>query len=56
MFFEPLAGLRHVTVTDQRTAVDWTHQIKRLVDDLYPQAERITLGYGVLNTHTVAPM
>lgn len=43
MFFEPLAGLRHVAVTDQRTAVDWAHPIKRLVDDLYPQAERITL-------------
>jgi len=43
MFFEPLAGLRHVTVTDQRTPLDWAHQIKRLVDDLYPQAERITL-------------
>ena len=43
MFFEPLAGQRHVAVTDRRTAVDWAHQIKRLVDDLYPQAERITL-------------
>jgi hypothetical protein len=56
MFFEPLAGQRHVTVTDQRTAVDWAHQIKRLVDDLYPQAERITLVMDNLNTHTGASL
>lgn len=56
MFFEPLAGQRHVAVTDQRTAVDWAHQIKHLVDVLYPQAERITLVMDNLNTHTGASL
>ena len=56
MFFEPLAGQRHVAVTDRRTAVDWAHQIKRLVDDLYPQAERITLVMDNLNTHAGASL
>lgn len=56
MFFEPLAGQRHVAVTDQRTAVDWAHQIQYLVDVLYPRAERITLVMDNLNTHTGASL
>lgn len=56
MFFEPLAGQRHVAVTDQRTAVDWAHQIQHLVDILYPLAERITLVMDNLNTHTGASL
>ena len=51
MFFEPLEGKRHVVVTDQKTAVDWAHQIRDLVDVEYPHAERITLVMDNLNTH-----
>ncbi len=40
---EPLHGQRWVTVTDQRTKVDWAQQIKNLVDVRYPAAERIVL-------------
>ena len=43
LFLEPLTGKRFVNVTEQRTAVDWAHQIKELVDIRYPHAERITL-------------
>ena len=56
MFFEPLQGKRHVEVTDQRTAVDWAHQIRDLVDVRYPHAERITLVMDNLNTHTGASL
>lgn len=28
LFFEPLAGRRHLSVTAQRTAVDWAEQIR----------------------------
>jgi hypothetical protein len=56
MFFEPLAGKRQVAVTDQRTAVDWAHQIRKLVDESYPHAERITLIMDNLNTHTGASL
>ena len=31
MFFEPLAGGRHVEVTEQRTAIDWAKEIKTLL-------------------------
>jgi hypothetical protein len=53
---EPLRGWRHVTVTDQRTAVDFAHVIKDLVDKRYPDAERIVLVLDNLNTHTPAAL
>ena len=52
MFVEPLAGWRSVRVTKTKTAVDWAHQVKALVDDpRYAAAERITLVCDNLNTH-----
>jgi transposase len=56
MFCEPLRGRRWVDVTEQRTKVDWAHQIKELVDERYPQAERIVLVMDNLNTHTPASL
>ena len=56
MFFEPLQGKRFVEVTDQRTAIDWAHQIRNLVDVHYPRAKRITLVMDNLNTHTGASL
>lgn len=52
MFVEPLAGWRSVPVTETKTAVDWAHQVKKLVDNpRYAAAERITLVCDNLNTH-----
>jgi len=51
IFFEPLAGIRYIEVTSQRTAIDWAYQIRDLVDVHYPNAERITLVMDNLNTH-----
>lgn len=56
IFFEPLAGSRDINVTDTRTAVDWAMQIKTLVDDSYPNAEKIILVMDNLNTHTGASL
>jgi hypothetical protein len=53
---EPLRGWRHVTVTDQRTAVDLAHVLRDLVDVRYPEAERIVLVLDNLNTHTPAAL
>jgi hypothetical protein len=53
---EPLRGRRHVTVTARRTAVDWAHCIKDLVDVRYPDAERVVLVLDQLNTHTTASL
>jgi hypothetical protein len=50
MMFEPLAGRRHVKVTERRTAVDYAHVIRELVDIHYPQARTIVLVQDNLNT------
>ena len=51
MMFEPLAGRRHVAVTERRTGIDWAHVVKTLVDEQYPEAETIVLVMDNLNTH-----
>jgi transposase len=56
MFMEPLTGRRWVEITEQRTKVDWAHQIEELVDERYPQAERIVLVMDNLNTHSPASL
>lgn len=56
MFFEPLVGWRNVTVTHRRTAIDWAHQIQKLVDIRYAHAEKIVLVMDNLNTHTGASL
>lgn len=48
---EPLAGTRHVTVTDRRTIPDFAAQMKYLCDELYPDAEVIRVVLDNLNTH-----
>jgi hypothetical protein len=56
MAFEPLAGQRHVFVRKQRTRADFAAVIKTLVDELYPQAERLILVLDQLNTHGLASL
>ena len=56
MVTEPLAGKRVVTVTDRRTAIDFAHVIRDLVDVRYPEAERIVLVMDNLNTHMPASL
>ena len=56
MVFEPLAGQRQVKVTDRRTAIDFAHVIQDVVDEYYPQAEKLVLVMDNLNTHTPAAL
>lgn len=56
IFYEPLAGQRHVSVTDRRTKQDWAHQVKTLLDVYYPDAEKVVLVMDNLNTHTGASL
>jgi DDE superfamily endonuclease len=56
MFFAPLLNWRHVKVTDHRTALDWAHCMRDLVDVHFPDAERITVVQDNLNTHTPAAL
>ena len=56
MLCEPLAGRRDVLVTERRTAQDYAHAIKPLVDVMYPGAEKIVLVQDNLNTHKPASL
>jgi hypothetical protein len=52
----PLKGQRWMTVTDRRTMVDWARLLKALVDERYPDAERLVPVRDNLNTHTPASL
>ena len=56
MMFEPLAGKRLVKVTGRRTKKDWAMCIRQLVDEIYPQAQKIVLVMDNLNTHKKASL
>ena len=56
MMFEPLAGRRQVTITERRTRRDWAACVRELLDEMYPQAQRVVLVMDNLNTHTPASL
>ena len=53
MFTEPLAGWRYTESLPQRTKADWANQMKRLLDEDYPDAKKVILVMDNLNTHGV---
>jgi hypothetical protein len=56
MEVEPLAGKRHVEVTERRTRQDWAIQIKQMLDVRYPNATKVRLVMDNLNTHNTASL
>jgi transposase len=56
MLFQPLKGWRHVKVTDRRTAKDFAHCLRELVDVHFPKAAVISVVLDNLNTHTPAAL
>ncbi len=54
MAFEPLAAWRKVIVTERRRKQEFAEVMRYLVDDLYPDADRIRVVCDNLNTHTAA--
>ena len=52
----PAGGWRHVAVTEQRTKVDFAHQLKALVDEHFPDAQKVRVVLDNLNTHTPASL
>lgn len=53
-FVEALAGRHHVSVREHRTAIDWAEEIRYLVDEMYPDVQKIILVMDNLNTHKPA--
>jgi len=56
MFFEPKASWRHIDIRERRTAHDFAEEMKALVDEHYPKAEKIRVVLDNLNTHTGAAL
>jgi hypothetical protein len=56
MVFAPLLFWRHVAVTERRTAKDFAHVVRDLVDLHFPDADKIVLVLDNLNTHTAASL
>ena len=56
MLFAPLAGWRHMKVTDRRTALDFAHVLRDLSDVHFPEAEKIVLVMDNLNTHKLSTL
>lgn len=54
MTFEPLGGFREVEITERRRGVEFARLMEHLVDDLYPEAEKIRVVLDNLSTHTGA--
>jgi len=52
--YEPLAGKRCLKVTEHRTKKDWAIFIQEVLEEHYPEAEKVVLVMDNLNTHTPA--
>lgn len=51
---EPLNGKRIVDVTEYKTKKDWAMFIKKIADDYYAKAKKITLVMDNFGTHTAS--
>ena len=56
LWVAPHLGQRQVTVPTQRTALDWAHAMRDLVDGHFPQAECLVLVTDNLNIHDPASL
>jgi hypothetical protein len=56
MFTEPLGCWREAHVLERRTKKIWAAQIKWLLDEQYPDAEKVVLVMDNLNTHSISSL
>ena len=56
IFTEPLAGWRYVEAFKRRTKVDWAQRVKWVLDNQYPDAEKVVLVMDNLNTHVISSL
>ncbi len=53
---EPLKGKRLVEITEFKKKQDWARFIKRIADELYPHADKITLVMDNFKTHSASSL
>ena len=51
---EPLMGKRFTEVTEYKTKKDWAVFVKRIADEQYPEAKKITLVMDNFTTHSAS--
>lgn len=51
MVVEPLGGRREVHVKDQHTRLDWADIIAHVVEEMYPNAQKLTVVQDNLSAH-----
>ncbi|MEM7347654.1 MAG: IS630 family transposase [Chloroflexota bacterium] len=56
MLCEPIMGARYVKPTHRRTAIDYAHLLKDVVDVFYPEASKVTIVQDNLNTYSPASL
>jgi hypothetical protein len=56
LFTEPLAGWRYAEAFERRTKKDWALRVKWVLDNQYPDAEKIVFVMDNLNTHVVSSL
>jgi hypothetical protein len=56
IYTEPLAGWRYVEARDQRTKIDWAVMTKKVLDEQYPDADKVVLVLDNLNTHVISSL
>ena len=56
MGVEPLAGKRHVEITERRTMIDWAKNTRDMLSLRYPEAKKVVLVMDNLNTHGIASL
>ncbi len=56
MFYNPIDGWRRVGCRDSRTRIDWAEEVRRLLEEDYPEAQLVTLVCDNLNTHDIASL
>lgn len=54
IFTEPLAGWRYAEAFEHRTKKDWANRVKWVLDNQYPDAEKVVLVMDNLNTHVIS--
>jgi hypothetical protein len=56
VWVEPLAGYRRVNARPQRTRIDWAHEVHQLLNNDYPDVEKVVLVMDNLNTHSIGSL
>lgn len=56
VFTEVLAGWRHTSAREHRAATDWAEEIYYLLEECYPDIEKIILIMDNLNTHAISSL